>query len=427
MFWSKKANEEVKSAPKEAPLGEISLADKSSKTLVEFFRLSPQDVGNLALVETIVRENTQSIVNDFYAHFESMPEIVSFIERSGSSVGRLKNTLGSFLIKVFQPKLTDELFAQYARIGIRHNQIKLPTSWFAGAMLSLSEIVTKYIRQQYPEQQARQIVESVNRYISLMQQVAIQTFIDERDKELDNKEAIERIIDQATKASQNLAAIAQETAASSNEMADMSARIESDSISVSKFSAGVLDIARIGETKVQDTTKAVQMLANQVHNMEKKIGELNESSKKIQGVLDVIKGIAEQTNLLALNAAIEAARAGEHGRGFAVVAEEVRKLAENSSHSVTEIGTILQQSMSSTNETGKAMNEIGETMRQTAKLMEETVANFNNIISSVGESVSKSENIAREIQYLKEASAQIREANEEVVKSAESLSHLVEM
>lgn len=64
---------------------------------------------------------------------------------------------------------------------------------------------------------------------------------------------------------------------------------------------------------------------------------LEESSRRIGEITQVISGIAEQTNLLALNATIESARAGEAGRGFAVVAQEVKVLAGQTSSATDEI------------------------------------------------------------------------------------------
>ncbi|WMJ81800.1 methyl-accepting chemotaxis protein [Clostridium sp. MB40-C1] len=129
-------------------------------------------------------------------------------------------------------------------------------------------------------------------------------------------------------------------------------------------------------------------------NATKSIKNLEEKSKEIGKIVEVIGAIANQTNLLALNASIEAARAGEHGKGFAVVAEEVRKLAEQSSESAQRIDELILHVQSSINETAKEINGVEKVVDDQNYSLNETLDAFKKISDVVSILISNVNNAA---------------------------------
>ncbi|MCX7774356.1 MAG: methyl-accepting chemotaxis protein [Clostridia bacterium] len=162
-----------------------------------------------------------------------------------------------------------------------------------------------------------------------------------------------------------------------------------------------------GVHEIKEMARQMQVLFDAMNSVQETVFDLKNKMQDIDNFLGAITGISDQTNMLSLNASIEAARAGENGRGFAVVAQEIRKLADQSAKTVTEIQNITCAIQSTTDQAlhivedgahavaiGKekltsvdkkfefishSVNEVNEGLSQEAVLIGGTQERFNDI------------------------------------------------
>ncbi|OPJ57803.1 methyl-accepting chemotaxis protein [Clostridium oryzae] len=156
-------------------------------------------------------------------------------------------------------------------------------------------------------------------------------------------EAANQSSEQIAKGAQDLSSTTEEVSASMEEMGastnELYNKSEDTTISAKQIDSRAASIKNTAKESIEQNNVIYEEKKNNIANAieEGKVVE------EVKVMADTISSIAEQTNLLSLNAAIEAARAGEQGKGFAVVAEEVRKLAEQSSETVSNIQNMVIQ------------------------------------------------------------------------------------
>jgi methyl-accepting chemotaxis protein len=155
---------------------------------------------------------------------------------------------------------------------------------------------------------------------------------------------------------------------------------------------------------------------------------LDERSKQVGEIVDVIIEITDQTNLLALNAAIEAARAGEHGLGFAVVADEVRKLANSTAEATVGITERVKAIQMDAGQAVVAMNKSLERVKRGVEHAGQAGDSLRQIVESVVSLQGMASEIATATVELSTTAEQIstdivaiEHVSEETVKAAAAI------
>ena len=192
-----------------------------------------------------------------------------------------------------------------------------------------------------------------------------------------------------------------------------------NSAKVQTHSENVQSMTEEGRKLIHDTEQQMHKIDTIVKQAVDRVEGLNNQTREITQLVQVITDIADQTNLLALNAAIEAARAGEQGKGFAIVADEVRKLAEQVSHSVSNISTIVNNIQNETNIVTRSLVEGYEEVEKGSKQTNISSETYRNISVAITEMVSNIRSVTQNLQHIANNTNDIDNAIENIAAVSE--------
>lgn len=200
-------------------------------------------------------------------------------------------------------------------------------------------------------------------------------------------DSINKKVDQDLQTIQDIVAAAEQTAT-------MTQQIAANAERASRVAADVRKQSEAGRTEVDHGLEQISHAREDAQRASEVMRTLQDKSRRIHVITEVINEIAARTNLLALNAAIEAARAGEYGRGFAVVAGEVRQLAQRTKEATDDIGIIVREISEQAERAASGMAALNEKVMEAAQNVEKVHSFLGGIERAASASQEEIEEIA---------------------------------
>lgn len=186
---------------------------------------------------------------------------------------------------------------------------------------------------------------------------------------------------------------------------------------VRKTLGTLLQSAReIGST-AEDVLRSAERSQSNSQKVAERIATLSSHNRRIAEILEVIKDIANKSELLALNAGLEGTKAGEAGRGFSLVAAQMQRLAENVMGAVRDIKELTATITDSTDSTVLATEE-------STKLATDTTRWARQIGLIIQEQQTGTEQATGAMEDVGQVASQTVSGSRQIVDSATDLMNL---
>lgn len=405
--------------------GNISITKGSEiERQILMIDLTEKDLQIINAIQPFVIEKIDLIADRFYKNLEKEPSLLKIIN-DNSSIEKLKKTLRQHIVEMFNGRIDAAFTDKRIKIAHMHVRIGLQTKWYMCAFQDLFLALMDIIQQNMMNKEDCFLaIRAVSKIINLEQQLVLEAY-DTESIRLKEAIAIEEqkrsVRKNVAKASQNLAAISEQTNASFQQLIAQSNEIVSLAKNGTSLSLSAQERAEKGKEHMHQQTLNMSNIYSAVDNISNDVHLLLEISNKMQEIVGIVTGIADKTNLLSLNAAIEAARAGESGRGFAVVAEEVRKLAEQTKNSVSKVSSLIQNTQKQVEDLTKSLEKIKTEVNNGHQNMQETEKHFEQILDTMAKTMDQNNKIETELISFVNVVNELGKAFEEVSHSADQL------
>jgi methyl-accepting chemotaxis protein len=203
------------------------------------------------------------------------------------------------------------------------------------------------------------------------------------------------------------------------QVTDISACMQKLSTKIINVVVEGTDSAKLSSQKLLETTDNVNELSNLINT-------ISNNYSQIHNIIEIINDIAMKTNILSLNASIEAARAGKYGKSFAVVAVEVKTLAENVTHSVGNIATIITEIHRDLKSATTFMEKISNNVKENNKSSSNIIKQLGEIVSITNDNLGANDDLYKSVNFLNNAFNEIENAFEQLAESSIELQTIVQ-